>query len=436
MGISISVQIPSTATLRQQYVGQQQRRPAAQYQIQNARSDPGGSKAKPLIIVRGCPALELRVTGAPPNTQLRWSVGAQAGPPHGPHPPQLQYQQGDLNTLHCDAQGLYVVSVIPENEIAAGAALYILFVSPTLSFDETTPQNGVDVDLATKNRLGFSATFKFKAAIKGASSGLKVGVIQNVTMGPTTGHVLCGLFAGLQRQGNGELLEGAPLAESPFVDCGDEHEIPFYNNSGIKQIGFSGFAVNFDDTPGLPVPPVFIPREPNFCLHNDPKQIKLRAGQEGFLVTGARGTNDFRAALVVFSKHCPHTYVVLGWIDWRLTLATTVLVQFNESTDLLELRAEGASGTQGTSCLGTTILATPLEASLAGIETYGPTAVGDDENDADYSRYQWIKGVGRASTVQSAVRGAGHGMPLGRGSTTENPVRGLGHGTPIDRKLR
>lgn len=379
--ITITVEVPSTATLRNAYFNAA-RRPSTSITVQKNGHGPG-SEAEPLVVIQGSPALRLQAAGAPANHRIWWSLVPHGSTRSALVGPRLQRTEGPANQLSTNAVGDYVVSVgyyVPGAQTTIERTrLFLRFVSGTLSIDSYDEDNAPEPTLQGATRVTFIGWFSFEATVRLSSSAalVRVGVIQNITEDAM--HELYGVYScrsggfGIQEK---RLFEAYPAQTCPFVDCSED--LPFYD---ITTRGAAGLVRTLElmDGPGLVTPSSYDPRNSNSAVF-DPRACRL---------TGAGGCNSFRSAIVAVSRHLPTTYMVLGWLDWELVLNHKVVLVPDKSRFGLRIAKHETTGREGTFFLAQRVLRLPKEACAAGIETYGPTATGEEEDEADYSKYRW-----------------------------------------------
>lgn len=384
--ITITVTVQSTPSLRGNYIGTK-RRPERTL----SSNDICGSKNQPLVVVRGCSAIQLQAaTNA--QAQINWSLKACGQPSvnlQSVKGPALSSSTGKVNSLTTDAVGDYCVTASytdPSSHQEIQSAIYLRFVGAQVTFTESS-SNPLRCSCRSLTQAGFEAGFEFKADVKlfgggqdgmGGVDSVQIKVIQN----------LMGALRGVYRQGqseekgkSGKLTEGYHQAGPPYIDCGDEEEIPFYNSAPVTNPTAPVRKIEFWDGPGLTIAPFFDPSTKEAVEEGE-------RSDSTYTLIGTEGENQFVAAVVAYSKHLKHTYVVLAKMHWKLNV-TSSAVQVKG----FKCTCTPQSGS-GTSKVKEEILSLPLEASAAGIETYGPTAVSggedsDNEDETDYSKYQW-----------------------------------------------
>ncbi|GEM_PF-5757034 len=440
--VIIDVVIPSTASKR----NPGQRRTDATYTV--TKNGHGvGSRGDPLVVVRGSRPLRLSATVSR-SQPIWWSVTPVNPTGLGPVLPQLSHREGNLNYLSTDAVGLFVVSAgfvrvgpptLHEPELER-TTLYVHFVSASVAFDQIQDDNTTEVTLAACGAITVLGSFEFRATanvncggpnLDAIANKVKIKVIQNVRMGEPV-YFLGALYRrekpGTRSQSNpraaprmvigsrsaqassaqpvqqqspsmvpavqyeeGWLLEAVPPAQSPYVDCSDESHVPFYkvssNNKATVRI------IEFSDAPGLTTPPCYIRQDPNSIW--DAKDVQeLVRSRDGYMLRQVKGTIWFRAAVVAVSEHCPNIYLVLGWIDWTLSMDRDIAVEFDKGSTTWGMKLVcGVDRMKSVTRLDPQILPRPIDALEAGLETFGPIATGEEEDDADYSKYTW-KGPG------------------------------------------
>lgn len=351
--------------------------PAARINATHLRS--ATNPTSPVVLLRGCGRISLSLSTL---QAAQWSV--RAYPLSVSAPPAIAPVAGFVATLSSDAIGFFSVHADVNGQIfdwfVRFIDLKVLQPGPSNLVTDTNP----GVNSHRKGYVALIAAFDctVDVSLRGSDeqpscySDITCGILQNLSW--VQGQTLYGIYCARGTNAiKGYLFEPIPKAASPNVDAGDEDKFPLYDATEAPSTG-SLRRLNFWDGPGIVTPLLYSPQGGAI--------VEFPSGWEKdencLVLRKVEGSVSFRSGIAAKCKAAPHSYVVGGCVQWDLI--------FNQNIREIPPKDFPAQGylpdpTQylvpspqpnGTA-LGNPsveILAMPVDARVAGFETFGPEA--------------------------------------------------------------
>jgi hypothetical protein len=348
-----------------------------------------------VVLLRGCGPIRLRLST---GQSASWSVKAYHFSLSAP--PVIAPGIGFVAELSSDAIGFFSV-----HAAVMGGQTYNWFVRfinltvirPGNSALETDNQPNMTLsEIAGHFALGAGIDFTVSVVLRGSDEqsscydDVTCGVLQNMSW--VRGQTLYGTYCSRGTNDiRGRLFEPIPRAASPNIDAGDPEKYPLYDARETPSSG-SLRRINISDEPGIVTPFLY---NPAYGWVDDFESSWI-TNKDFLVLRKIEGTVSFRSAIVAKCKGAPHSYVVGAWIDWELTFNQHIkeIPQADFPQHIVHLDAGkylGASMQPNGTILknpSVTILARPLDAYTAGLESFGPEATKTTK------KYDWQAGGG------------------------------------------
>jgi hypothetical protein len=371
------------------------------------RNSQNATAENPVVLVRGCTPIDLRVISSIPSSRVTWEIKGLKS--NGiALVPKLFPPVSMFSRLSTDAVGLYRVTAT----IAAAAGLnvqhhwHVRFIDLRVPDDPAAVDNGA-LDISYHP---FTATvdagalfgFTIKVVLSGAEDAahqydkVTIGILQNLFQksddpGCKELHGIYYRYDGplIKR---GELAEPSPAVRSPHLDAQVNcEEFPFMHTGHVTVDPTTGSerSIKLWDEPGVTLPLYFDTAGSPIRRDWKSKCLSLEEAkkcQTHYALCGVGGCLNFISAVAAFSTEAKLNHVVFEKYDFIMkakAMAPEENLQkkgypFGDPKDLGIPNSSPCFELVSYSRLGT-----PADAKDAGMETYGPVAT-DGGN-----RYVW-----------------------------------------------